>query len=88
MYGALSFSRSKKGWTLGFNGTYSLDLTKVYSDCRVDIPNKENMGMEAFEDILINWIKRFFAENSHMPSVIMLYREGLSNEQVKSQGEK
>lgn len=43
MYGALSISRGKKGNILAFVGTTSNDCTKVYSDCKVGIKDKENI---------------------------------------------
>ena len=41
MYGALSLSKGKKGFTLAFVGTCSNDCTKVYSECKVGIKRKE-----------------------------------------------
>lgn len=41
MYGALSLSKGKKGFTLAFVGTSSNDSTKVYSECKVGIKRKE-----------------------------------------------
>ena len=43
MYGALSLSKGKKGFTLGFVGTISNDCTKIYSDVKIGIQNKEEI---------------------------------------------
>jgi hypothetical protein len=40
VYGGLSLSRGKKGHTLAFVGTYSRDLTKVYSNSKTNLPSR------------------------------------------------
>ena len=86
MYGAISFSRGKKGWTLAFNGTYSRDLTHCCSEAMVNLPKKENIDPKVYEEILVNWLKKYNKENNQWPSAIILYREGLSDEQTKKEG--
>jgi hypothetical protein len=34
MYGALSVSKAKKGYTLAFIGTINSECTKIFSDCK------------------------------------------------------
>ena len=41
MYGALSLSKGKKGFTLAFVGTISNDCTKIFSDVKMEIEKKE-----------------------------------------------
>lgn len=40
MYGGISISKGKKGYTLGFVGTIDKNLTKVYSYAKTRFPNK------------------------------------------------
>lgn len=40
MYGSLSLSKGRKGYTLAFVGTINAECTKVYSDCKVGIKDK------------------------------------------------
>lgn len=46
MYGALSISKSSKGYTLAFVGTLNSECTKVFSDCRTGIKDKEKVPVE------------------------------------------
>ena len=51
MYGALSISTNKKQntSTLGFNGTYSKDLTRVFSSLKTGLNrDKERIEQNAF----------------------------------------
>ena len=41
MYGAISTSKGKKGYTVAFVGTTNGTCTSVYSDCKVGIKKKE-----------------------------------------------
>lgn len=43
MYGALSISKGSKGNTLAFVGTINDECTKVVSDCKVGIKDKQNI---------------------------------------------
>lgn len=45
MYGALSISKGKKGNTLAFVGTINDECTKVISDCKIGIKDKENIPL-------------------------------------------
>ena len=51
MYGALSISTNKRqnNSTLGFNGTYSKDLTKVFSSLKTGLnKNKDMIELKVF----------------------------------------
>ena len=86
MYGALSMSRGKNGFTLAFVGTIANDCTKVFSDVKLGIERKEEIPSVMLEDIFVNWAKNFFQTNSRkVPETIILYREGLSDAQIEDQ---
>lgn len=85
MYGAVSLSKGKKGFTLAFVGTCSPDSTKVYSECKVGIKRKEEIPPDTLNTIFYNWARTYFKNNKVVPNVILLYREGLSDAQVKVQ---
>jgi ribosomal protein L23 len=38
--------------------------------------------------MLVEWIKKYYELQKDFPSIIILYREGLSDEQAKMQGQK
>lgn len=40
MYGAISISKGKKGYTLSFVGTISKDFSELYSNYKINIQNK------------------------------------------------
>lgn len=86
MYGAMSLSKGKKGYTLAFVGTINSECTKVFSDCKIGIKDKENIPVDTLEEIYVSWAKHFFqTNNKKVPDMIILYREGLSDKQAASQ---
>ena len=74
MYGALSISKGKKGNTLAFVGTTNSECTKVYSECKVGIKDKENIPVEILEDMFVGWAKTFYLANKKTPELIIFYR--------------
>lgn len=86
MYGSLSLSKGKNGYTMAFVGTINNECTKVFSDCKIGIKDKENIPVKDLEDIYVNWARSFYTTNNkQVPNLILLYREGLSDQQIKSQ---
>ena len=85
MYGAISISKGSKGNTLAFVGTLNSECTRVFSDCRVGIKDKENIPVDYFEEIFISWAKAYYQHNKAVPDLILLYREGLSIPQIRAQ---
>lgn len=86
MYGALSISKGKGGYTLAFVGTINPECTKVYSDCKLRIARKEDIPVDVLEKMFIEWAKAYFQlNNAKAPDTIILYREGLSDPQAKEQ---
>lgn len=72
--------------SLGFVGTYTEDLSKIYSNAMMVEDEKDLEKVDTFEKLMIDWIKNFFIAQKSMPDVIMLYREGLTEKQVQNQG--
>jgi aubergine-like protein len=85
MHGAFSISRGKRGFTLAFVGTSNNANTKIYNQCKVGYPNKENIPAADFNAIFLGWAKSYVDEHNEGPSMIMVYREGLSLQQVNVQ---
>ena len=85
MYGALSLSKGKKGFTLAFVGTSSNDSTKVYSECKVGIKKKEEIPPQTLNSIFYNWARTYYKNTKTVPGIVLLYREGLSEAQAKQQ---
>lgn len=86
MYGALSLSKGKGGFTLAFVGTINNQCTKVCSDVKLGIKKKEEIPVAVLEEIFVNWAKNFYKTNGKkVPDTIILYREGLSDVQTKDQ---
>jgi len=82
MYGAFSISKGKKGFTLAFVGTLNSENTKVYSFCKTGYKRKEDIPKADFDSIFTNWAKNYVFENKEGPGVILIYREGLSVQQI------
>lgn len=87
MYGAISLSKGAKGgYTLAFVGTINNDFTKVFSDCKLNIQARESIPVENLESIFIDWAKSYYQNNNKtVPDSIIIYREGLSDAQAKTQ---
>jgi len=85
MYGAFSISKGRKGFTLAFVGTTNPELTKVFTFCKVGYKKKEEIPKADLETIFINWAKSYVLSNNDCPSIIMIYREGLSLKQIETQ---
>lgn len=85
MYGAFSISKGKKGFTLAFVGTLNPENTKVFNFCKTGYRRKEDIPKADFDTIFLNWAKNYVTENKEGPSIIMIYREGLSIPQIQVQ---
>jgi len=86
MYGALSISKGKGGQSLAFVGTTNDKLSQVYSDSKFGITQKEEIAKADFEKIFMEWAKNYyFNTGKTCPDCIIVYREGLSDQQIKTQ---
>ena len=85
MYGSFAISKGKKGFTLAFVGTTNNEFTRVFSYCKTGYKNKDTIPIEDFEQILVNWAKRYVLLNKKGPELIMIFREGLSIRQTERQ---
>lgn len=85
MYGGISISKGKQGFTLAFVGTINNECTKVYSYCKYGIKKKEEIPKAIFEAMFVNWAKNYYMLNNDVPSTILMYREGLSLKQIEVQ---
>lgn len=84
MYGALSISKGKKGYTLAFVGTINNQCSRVYSECKTGIKDKENIPLDVLQRIFLNWGRYYHKTTGAGPETIILYREGLSDKQAQS----
>lgn len=85
MYGAFAISKGKKGFTLAFNGSLDQNFTKCFSYAKTGYKNKESIPQADFEAMLVNWAKSYVGENKKGPELILVYREGLSVQQIERQ---
>lgn len=77
---------NESNYAVAFVGTYTGDLSKVYSNVAMVKDLEELSKVKLFEDLMIDWIKYFYINQKVMPDIIMLYREGLTEKQVEAQG--
>ncbi len=59
MYGALSLSKGKAGFTLAFVGTLNSQNTRVYNYCKLGFKKKEDIPEADFYTIFLNWAKNY-----------------------------
>jgi len=85
MYGSFAISKGKKGFTLAFVGTLDANFTKVFCYCKTGYTTKENIAQADFENLFVNWAKNYVALNKEGPQLIIVYREGLSEQQTRRQ---
>jgi aubergine len=85
MYGSFAISKGKKGFTLAFTGTVNHEFTKVFNYCKTGYKNKETIPQADFELMLVNWAKHYVGFNKKGPELIMIFREGLSTQQIERQ---
>jgi aubergine len=85
MYGSFAISKGKKGFTLAFTGTLDPLFTRIFNYCKTGYKNKEAIPVEDFELILVTWAKNYVGVNKKGPELIMIYREGLSTQQIQRQ---
>lgn len=78
----MSISKVGKKHSLGFVGTMSKDLTKVYNQTKVNV-NPNDMH-ESLNSVFENWIKAFYQFNNKncLPDIIVFYREGISRAEI------
>lgn len=85
MYGSIAISKGKRGFTLAFTGTTDNTFTKVWTYAKTGYKNKENIPQADFETIFVNWARNYVQANKDGPSLIVVYREGLSIQQIQRQ---
>jgi len=75
MYGAISLSKGKGGFTLGFVGTTNDSSSEVFSETKVGIKRKEELPIGLLERIFISWAKSYFIKmGKKAPESIIIYR--------------
>jgi hypothetical protein len=85
MYGSFAISKGKKGFTMAFTGTVNNEFTKVFNYCKTGYKSKDNIPQADFETMLVNWAKYYVGFNKKGPELIIVYREGLSTQQMERQ---
>lgn len=85
MYGGISISKGKGGYSMAFVGTINNEGTKVYSACKAKIARKEQIPKTVFESMFKNWAKNYCGTVKTPPSLILIYRDGLSTTQVSAE---
>jgi aubergine-like protein len=89
-----STSSANGKFTMSFVGTTNKDQSEIYTHCRYGMRRKDYLPDLEFELIFNYWLKTYYdksvkivdgAEKHFMPSVLVIYREGLSEDQLKKQ---
>ncbi len=79
----IASSKGKKGTTIGFVGTTNKDLNEYFCDCKVT-RDKSDYSSKLFHDLFVQWFQNWFLKNQQqLPSVIVVFREGLNDVQAK-----
>jgi hypothetical protein len=85
MYCSISLSKGSKGFTLGFVGTTSSNSSSIYAETKTGIKRKEDLPPGLLESIFTRWAKNYYQVNKEAPQTIIVYREGLSDQQINKQ---
>jgi aubergine-like protein len=85
MYGAIAISKGKKGFTLAFAGTIDTNFTRVFTFCKTGYKAKEVIPQADYEAMFVNWARSYVSINKQGPELIIVYREGLSIQQIERQ---
>lgn len=85
--GSIAISKSKQGNAISFVGTTDPRLIRYECDGAI-YKSRDDLSASFFEKLFTGWIKKYFMDNNKkLPSVLVVYREGLNNVQAKSQFE-
>lgn len=85
MYGGIAISKGKKGFTLAFAGTIDTNFTRVFTSCKTGYKTKEAIPQADYEAMFVNWARNYVSLNKQGPELIIVYREGLSVQQIERQ---
>ena len=82
MYGSIVIVKGKKGFTLAFTGTTDNNFTKVWTYAKVGYKSIESIPQGDFETIFSTWVNNYVLANEEGPTLILIYREGFSMQQL------
>lgn len=85
MYGGISFSKIRKGYSVSFVGTINNQCSQVFGHGKTGNDSKEAIPSIVFEKMFIEWAKSYFMKEKKVPETIILYHEGMSSPQTLSQ---
>lgn len=85
MCGGIAISKGKRGFTLAFVGTIDTNFTRVFTWCKTGYKSKEAIPTADYEAMFINWARNYVSINKQGPELIIVYREGLSVQQIERQ---
>jgi aubergine len=81
---SLGYSRSLKGsFTVAMVGSTNNIQTEIYNYCQTDLLNRDALPREVLEQFYNHWIWQFFQNERSLPDTLIIYREGLSDSQLR-----
>ena len=81
--GSIAISKAKQGSAISFVGTTDSKLIR-YTNAGEMVKSRDALSAAFFEGLFTSWIKEYYIENGKsLPSVIIIYREGLNDVQAR-----
>lgn len=81
---SVSFSRGiKNNFTIALVGTTDNDQSSVYSYSMTNLSRKDQVAAQVFRNFFQQWLMAYGEREKALPNCIVLYREGLSDVQIK-----
>ena len=86
LVGMVSFTYSKSvghSFTMALVGTTNSSQSSVYSECMKGLKSREHAPAEIYIKFLYNWLETYLKTEKRLPTTIIIYREGLSEDMIK-----
>ena len=81
---SVCYSRGlRNSYTVGMIGTTNQEQTSVYTYCMVGLSKREQVAMQIYCNFFEKWLSRYLTCTGKLPDTIIVYREGLSEAQIK-----
>lgn len=65
----------------GFVGSVDDDFSRYY--CEANLMEQNAQRVESLQGMMLNWLKTFFKRNKKLPQLMILYRDGVGEGQIK-----
>lgn len=64
-------------------GSTNCTQTKIYNYCQTGLQSREAVSLDALEQFYNHWIWEYYQNEKKLPDTLVIYREGLSDSQLK-----